>query len=508
MLNTGNINERNDIMFKRLTALALVFVLALGSVPTANAFGRDPIAPVDQCCSTLRVDPLNPDYTRPAYGGKLIKITPQRVEDTFAYLEEHYEKNHPEQALMVYTGTAEDRQVIKTLAETITAGCKTAKQKADAIDAWMDRNIYYDVQTSAYASDTFYRREGNCLSYANLMMFMLRSLGIPAVIGDGWRGDMKTSTVDLFNYEGHAWIFVLLNGEWVLYDPLWLNGGTTDRDYMAENIYFDTVEFVVPVADGNNLPPVAYDRSYAYCTDGKYYLYSDRNPLGVGVSSQFVNNQAYIFVSNQCEGDIGDGRYYLDEGRDKSTMSQGELYRDSWVSYGDYNAGNAMVVSYAFPNGMMPDGYTAQYDGKLLYMSYDSAVPILADEKDYWIQDGLVTVKPGFSGQLLGLCWQEGAINPPGEDRFLTYNSNNPAVATVDDNGNITCHAEGYGEIEVRLMRRENDGSTTLMGNDMLQFFVSTEDRTPDYRDLGNHTHNLQYQRSVEATCSQWGMDI
>ena len=197
-------------MFKRMTALALCLVLALGIIPTAGAFGREPVAPEspDQCCHTLRVNPLSPNYTRPAYDGKLINITPQRVEDHFRYLDEVYVELHPEAALVVNTGDHRDQEVLKKLAETITEGCTTPTEMANAIDRWLYRNIYYDVNTSAYAYDAFYNRTGNCLSYANLMQFLLRSLGIPAVVGDGWRGDMKESTVDLFNYEGHAWCFV------------------------------------------------------------------------------------------------------------------------------------------------------------------------------------------------------------------------------------------------------------------------------------------------------------
>ena len=244
-------------MFKRIAALALALVLVLGCMPSVNAFGRQPVAPesVDRCCTTLRKEVFEPDYYRPDFEGKLIEITPQRVEDTFKYLDEHYVKNHPEQALAFYTGTEEDRANLLKLAQTITAGCSTDTQKADAIGKWISGNITYDVNTSAYASDTFYRREGNCLSYANLMMFLLRALGIPAVVGDGWRGNMKEMGAELFNMEGHAWVFVRLGGEWVLYDPLWLEGGTTDRNYMAEWIYFDTVEFITPVTDGDNLPP-------------------------------------------------------------------------------------------------------------------------------------------------------------------------------------------------------------------------------------------------------------
>ena len=497
-------------MFKRIIAMALCLVLAVSLLPAADAFGREPIPaePVDRCCTTLRVDVLDPNYTRPDYEGKLIDITPQRVADTFAYLEEHYERNHPEQALAFYTGTEEDRANLLKLAETITAGCKTDTEKADAIGRWISGNICYDVNTSAYASDTFYRREGNCLSYANLMMFLLRSLGIPAVVGDGWRGDMKTSTVDLFNYEGHAWIFVLLNGEWVLYDPLWISGGTTDRDYMAEWIYFDTVEFVTPATDGDKLPPKTSEIPLPFWTDGKYYLFSNAFPTGSGTLSYFVNNQAYIFVSNQCEPEGSqDGRLYLD-GRDKSNMVMGELYRDGWVSYGEYHNDKSMAHAYAFPNGMMPDGYTMEYDGKLWYMSYDAAMPILADESDYWIQDGLVTMAPGYTGPWLGLRWQDGCFESSIGEVFLEYENCNPEVATIDDSGNITCHAEGYAEFRYKLQRRERNGSITLMGSALTQIFVSTEDRTPDYEDRSNHTHDMRLQRTTQPDCENWGMEI
>ena len=497
-------------MFKRITALALVLVLAVSLVPAADAFGRQPLAPesVDQCCHTIREEALRPDYHRPDFEGKLIEITPQRVADTFVYLDEHYVKNHPEQALDFYTGTAEDRENLKKLAETITVGCKTNKEKADAIASWIKGNINYDVNTSAYASDTFYRREGNCLSYANLMMFLLRSLGIPAVVGDGWRGNMKEMGAELFAMEGHAWCFVRLDNEWVLYDPLWLEESTTDREYMAEWIYFDTVEFVTPVCDGDNLPPKTSEIPLPFWTDGKYYLYSNASPEGAGTLSYFVNNQSYVFVSNQCDPEGSqDGRLYLD-GRDKSGMVKGELYRDGWVSYGEYHNDKSMAHTYAFPNGMMADGYTMDFDGKLWYMSYDSAMPILMDESDYWIQDGLVTVKPGFSGPCLGLPWQDGCMESSIGEVFLTYENNTPEVATIDDNGNVTAHAEGYAEFRILLQRRERNGNITLMGSALTQIFVSTEDRTPNYSDVPTHDHIWEGNGTTAATCEDWGMAL
>ena len=140
-------------MFKRIIALALALVLAASLAPSVQAVGRVPVAPVsvDQCCHTLREEALDPNYHRPDFGGKLIEITPQRVADTFAYLDAHYVEAHPEQALSFYTGTAQDRENLLKLAQTITAGCKTDKARADAIGKWISGNITYDVNTSAYA---------------------------------------------------------------------------------------------------------------------------------------------------------------------------------------------------------------------------------------------------------------------------------------------------------------------------------------------------------------------
>ncbi len=493
-------------MFRRTIALALCLILAASLLPAANAFGREPIAPesVDRCCHTLRVDPLDANYVRPAYDGKLIEITPQRVQDTFDYLDEHYVKNHPEQALMVYTGTAKDKEVLKTLAETITAGCTTDREKANAIDSWLQRNIYYDVATSAYASDTFYRREGNCLSYANLMQFLLRSLGIPAVMGDGWRGDMKTSTVELFNMEGHAWCFVLLDGEWVMYDPLWLSGGTTDRAYMAEWIYFDTVETICPASDGDDLPPEAYDKSKAYYTDGKFYAWSEYYDNTLGVLTSFINNQAYAYVANQCHDGYGDGWYYLD-GRDKSSMERGELYSDGWGCYGDYNANKGMSLTYFFPNAMTADGYVANYDGKDLLMYTNTSNEILID--DYDITDGKFTLKPGYSGPFLAVGWQDGCLDSRYE-YVITWESRNPEIVSVDQSGNITCLQEGYADVWVTLQRVERDGRLTSLSTELFTVVVSNEARVPDYQDYASHEHEYRFSHTVAPTCTEWGYEV
>ena len=496
-------------MFKRITALLLALVLAVSLVPGANAFGREPIesGPVDQCCRTLRVDAGSPDYVRPDYAGKLIDITPQRVEDHFRYLDEVYVELHPEAALVVNTGDRRDQEVLKTLAETITEGCTTPTEKANAIDRWLYRNIYYDVNTSAYAYDVFYSRTGNCLSYANLMQFLLRSLGIPAVVGDGWRGDMKESTVDLFNMEGHAWCFVYLEGEWVLYDPLWINCGTTDRDYIAEWIYLDTVEFVTPAYDGENLPPEAWNKPKVYYTDGRWYNFDESHPNGYGNFTMFVNNQGYNFTPCQDELSLGldgsyDGWYILDGVNDKSGMQLGEIYRNSWLSYGEYATGSHLNLTYAHVNGMQIDGAVMEYDGVERYMQCNNSFPILAAEADYTMQYGCMAFRPGYVGPFVDVCWGSAYDT---DYYIVAWESDTPQVCTVDENGILTAVAPGFAQIRLTLANQEGGGYYCITA---INVCVSDEIRVPDYTDHAPCSHSYAYSHTVPATCAEEGCEV
>lgn len=468
-------------MMKRIWALALVLSLLLSVLPMASAKEEviERTDRLDRCYCTTAVAETRA-LNRPAFTGKLIEVTPQRVEDTFRYLDEFYVEKHPEAALEIYHGTQEDQQVLRTLAGIITKDCKTPKEMADAISDWVYNNIVYDVQTSAYPSDTFYRRTGNCLSYAQLIQDLLRMLGIPAVVGDGWRGNMETNTVDLFEMEGHAWCFVLLDGQWVLYDPLWLEEGTTDRDYMAQWIYFDTVEFVCPVYDEENLPPEPYDKARIYYVNDHPVSYAESFPMGVGTTTNFINNMSVGFVSSQDEREngISDGWTYLDPTRDETTMVRGEIYAGGWISYGKYSEDQHMVLSYTYANGMIPDGGIRELDGVEYWQGTVHCYPITADKEDYILTDGCVTFPVGYKGPFLWLGWGEKVW----EGCTLTLTPQNPEVATVDDQGNITAHAEGYASFRVDLIRDEDNA---LMSMEYMGVIISNEKQIPDYTDHG-----------------------
>ncbi len=484
-------------MKNRIFALILCICMMLGMVPAVHAVPhREPVeAPsVDRCCQTLRTD-IAPNAFRPDFGGKLLEVTPQRVEDTFDYLNEVYIQKHPEAALVMDVADEEDRAAIAALAQEITAGCTTDRQKAEAIDAWMlqsNGNIIYDVDASAYANDTYYDRIGNCLSYANLMQLMLRSLGIPAVVGDGWRGDMAIMGVELFNYVGHAWCFAYIGGQWVLYDPLWIVGGTTDRDYIAKNIYLDQVEVITPASDENNLPPETYDRFKVYYTNGRWYMHSNDRPNGVGVFTSFINNQMFQFVGCQDEGDISDGWDYVD-GQSDDNMVMGEVYRNGWVSYGGF------VPTYAHVNGMMIDGAIMKYEGKDLYLRGSEAWPLLVSPENYSIQYGTITFQPGYQGKVFAPAWGTAYDWDTWETYTTTWTSQNPDIVSVTNDGTITCHKNGTASI---LLEHTRDSDGAFMSSKTISVSVSDVKRDPG---LPEHTHSHTLSETVPATCTAEG---
>ena len=145
-------------MKRRILLLLLVLALVSGLLPGAMALTPaaqpEPTPLVEGACPHILKDNAHQtEDVTPCSDTKLIAFTPQRVKDTFAYLDEHYIVNHPQAALEMNTGTEEDREILKTLAEIITKDCTTDREKANAIDGWLRRNIVYGPG-SGYAVDT------------------------------------------------------------------------------------------------------------------------------------------------------------------------------------------------------------------------------------------------------------------------------------------------------------------------------------------------------------------
>jgi transglutaminase-like putative cysteine protease len=118
---------------------------------------------------------------------------------------------------------------IPRLAEQITASAKNNYDKAIAIEAYLRTNFGYTLQLSRtvpadpLANFLFERKQGHCEYFASSMAVMLRELGIPSRLVNGFRtGEFNdlTSQYLVRASNAHSWVEAYFPGYgWVAFDP-------------------------------------------------------------------------------------------------------------------------------------------------------------------------------------------------------------------------------------------------------------------------------------------------
>jgi protein-glutamine gamma-glutamyltransferase len=124
-------------------------------------------------------------------------------------------------------GTLDPR--IARLAEEITASEVNNYDKAAAIEHYLRANFKYTLQLprtlnrDPLATFLFERKQGHCEYFASAMAIMLRSIGIPSRIVNGFRtGEFNdlTSQYLVRASEAHSWVEVFFPGYgWISFDP-------------------------------------------------------------------------------------------------------------------------------------------------------------------------------------------------------------------------------------------------------------------------------------------------
>ncbi|HVP44289.1 MAG TPA: DUF3488 and transglutaminase-like domain-containing protein [Terriglobales bacterium] len=118
---------------------------------------------------------------------------------------------------------------VRALAEEITRGAADPYDKAVALERFLhDKYRYTLVLPKRLAKDPIadfllLRKEGHCEYFASAMAVMLRSLGIPARLVNGFRtGEFNTITGSYIirASQAHTWVEVFFPGSgWVSFDP-------------------------------------------------------------------------------------------------------------------------------------------------------------------------------------------------------------------------------------------------------------------------------------------------
>jgi len=141
-----------------------------------------------------------------------------------------------------------DNTEIKRISKSITANCENETEKAVALFYWVRDNILYRVGLwQRKASETLKEMEGTCTNKANLLVALLRSVGIKAgygimkVKGREYFGPIALPMLKrmIADKSLHVYCCVELNGNWIKCDP------SDDKELSEKTSYFNPTSKLV-----------------------------------------------------------------------------------------------------------------------------------------------------------------------------------------------------------------------------------------------------------------------
>lgn len=136
--------------------------------------------------------------------------------------------NIPEPVLRYYLQLPFQSERIQKLGQSIAGSAKTNFDRTIAIRNYLQRNFRYSTtDLPAQSGDPvseflFVKKSGHCEYFASTMVVMLRHLGVPARLVNGFREGEYNTIGDFYiirNSDAHSWVEVYLAGQWVTMDP-------------------------------------------------------------------------------------------------------------------------------------------------------------------------------------------------------------------------------------------------------------------------------------------------
>ena len=163
-----------------------------------------------------------------------------------------------------------DNPDILELAESITKGKSSDYDKAKAIHSWVATNIWYDMDFAkrvesgesyslynfmkdrAAILDAIEDKRGVCSHYAFITVTLLRAIGIPAIVVDGYTDSGYSVSLKKYysfissnkQYAIHDWCEAYIGGKWIIIDTTWdsaniYENGRFSTQRSNYNSYFD-----------------------------------------------------------------------------------------------------------------------------------------------------------------------------------------------------------------------------------------------------------------------------
>jgi len=170
--------------------------------------------------------------------------------DPAPFVRNSISRNYPPRVSSLYLQLPHVDPRVANLAREITSGSESNYARAQAIDSYLKSHYGYTLQLpSARAPDPlayflFERKKGHCEYFASSMTVMLRTLGIPARVVNGFRGgefnDLTNSYI-IREKDAHSWVEVYFpEYGWVTFDPTPAgDAGADSKSWSRLALYMD-----------------------------------------------------------------------------------------------------------------------------------------------------------------------------------------------------------------------------------------------------------------------------
>jgi len=160
-------------------------------------------------------------------------------------------QNYPPQIAATYLRLPRIDPRVQQLAFQVSASTKSNFDKAAAIENYLRTRYGYTLQLprtmvkDPIANFLFERKQGHCEYFASSMAVMLRTLGIPSRVVNGFRTDEFNDLTG--NYvvrakDAHAWVEAYFPGYgWQTFDPTPAGGSGTPQGWGRVALYVDAM---------------------------------------------------------------------------------------------------------------------------------------------------------------------------------------------------------------------------------------------------------------------------
>jgi protein-glutamine gamma-glutamyltransferase len=161
-------------------------------------------------------------------------------------------RNYPPRVSNLYLQLPHVDPRIWELARSITASSRSNYARAQAVEVYLKNHFSYTLQLSGAGEQDplayflFQRKKGHCEYFASSMAVMLRTVGIPARVVNGFRGGEYNSLTGKYivrERDAHSWVEAYFpEFGWVTFDPTPAGAATTSAGGLSRlELYLDAV---------------------------------------------------------------------------------------------------------------------------------------------------------------------------------------------------------------------------------------------------------------------------